>query len=320
MTKACLSIVGLTICLLLCGCLSSEQPSGKEAGDAQVAKPPQAGDTKVAKLPQAGDTQVAKLPQAGDTQVAKLPQAGDTQVAKPRQAGATKTVDLGGGVKLELVWCPPGTFTMGSLMAERRVTLTKGFWVGKYEVTQRQWQAVMGKNPSRSKNAVPDAPVDSVSWDDCQTFLKKLNARLAGKLPEECTYRLPTEAEWEYAARGGALSKGFTYSGSDNAGEVAWYDDNSDGKTHPVGEKKPNELGLFDMSGNVWEWCQDWYGDYLLGAVTDPTGPRTGQFRVCRGGGWNFIARFCRSAYCFSCTPAYSYYFLGLRVALAPIR
>jgi len=307
MTNACLSIVGLTICLLLCGCPRSEQPSGQKALVTKAAKPPQAGDTK--------------------------------------------TVDLGGGVKLELVWCPPGTFTMGSPMAERRaaidagakmeyykdetqhkVTLTKGFWLGKHEVTQRQWQSVMGKNPSHLKSAGLDAPVESVSWNDCQEFLKKLNA------PAGHEYRLPTEAEWEYAARGGPLSKGFTYSGSNDADDVAWYHENSgdhrlddvkwDGKKllenkcrpHPVGQRKPNELGLYDMSGNVYEWCQDSYGEYASDAAVDPTGARTGSFRVYRGGSWYFNAGRCRSADRYGSGPSRSQNYLGFRVALAPVR
>ncbi|MCK5805378.1 MAG: formylglycine-generating enzyme family protein [Lentisphaeria bacterium] len=275
----------------------------------------------------------------------------DAQVAKPRRVGDAKTVDLGGGVKLELVWCPPGTFTMGSSRVERRaavaaggkfvhykdetqhkVTLTKGFWLGKYEVTQRQWQSVMGKNPSYFKSAGLDAPVESVSWNDCQEFVRRLTA------PAGHEYRLPTEAEWEYAARGGPLSKGSAYSGSNDADDVAWYYGTSgehrldDAKwaakklsknkcrPHPVGQKTPNELGLYDMTGNVGEWCQDWYGDYPSGAVTDPAGAGKGLVRGFRGGSWSDIARFCRSAYRFRYVPSFSYDYLGFRVALAPVR
>jgi len=275
----------------------------------------------------------------------------DAQVAKPRRIGDAKTVDLGGGVKLELVWCPPGTFTMGSSRAERRVavaaggkfvhykdetqhkvTLTKGFWLGKYEVTQRQWQSVTGKNPSYFKSAGLDAPVESVSWNDCQEFVRKLTA------PAGHEYRLPTEAEWEYAARGGPLSKRSTYSGSNDADDVAWYYGNSgehrldDAKwatkrlsknkcrPHPVGQKTPNELGLYDMTGNVNEWCQDWYGDYPSGAVTDPAGAAKGSVRGFRGGSWNDIARFCHSAYRFRYVPSFSHDYLGFRVALGPVR
>ena len=150
----------------------------------------------------------------------------------------------------------------------------------------------MGNDPSRFSNC-DNCPVEQVSWNDIQDFIQKLNQK-TGK-----NYRLPTEAEWEYAARGGNKSKGYTYSGSNSSGEVAWYTDNSDSKTHPAGQKQPNELGLFDMSGNVWEWCSDWYGSdyYQSSPSSNPKGASTGSFRVRRGGGWCSNARDCRSAY-----------------------
>ena len=138
----------------------------------------------------------------------------------------------------------------------------------------------MGSNPSRYTGD-DNLPVEQVSWKDVQEFIQKLNA-LTGK-----TYRLPTEAEWEYAARGGNQSQGYKYAGSNTVGDVAWHYGNSDHKTHPVGQKQPNELGLYDMSGNVWEWCQDWYGDYSSSAQTNPTGPSSGSYRVLRGGSWS---------------------------------
>jgi len=267
--------------------------------------------------------------------------AADAQVAKPRQAGDTKTVDLGGGVKLELVWCPAGEFTMGSSMAERRaavaaggkmelnegeaqhkVTLTKGFWLGKYEVTQRQWQSVMGSNPSKLNKAGLDAPVEKVSWNDCQKFLKKLTA------PASHEYRLPTEAEWEYACRAGTATA-FHY-GDDLDSSQA----NFNGK-HPfgngrkgeyrkttvkVGSFRPNAWGLYDMHGNVFEWCQDRKGAYPPGAVTDPAGKGAGSFRVYRGGSWGCRARFCRSAFRYGFFPSFSLNRFGFRVALAPVR
>jgi formylglycine-generating enzyme required for sulfatase activity/ribosomal protein L40E len=241
---------------------------------------------------------------------------------------------------IALVWCPPVTFRMGSttdqqdaavrgstdvkrewLSGEKlhNVTLTKGFWLGKYEVTQRQWQAVMESNPSHFKNASPSAPVECVSWNDAAVFCRNLTAieRLHGRLPTGYGYCLPTETQWEYAARGGPQSLGFTYAGSDTLEEVAWHEGNSLRSTHPVGRKKSNELGLYDMSGNVWEWCQDWRGEYPGGTVIDPEGPDSGGARVFRGGGWNSSAVPCRAAFRDARTPTYSRNSLGFRVALA---
>ena len=167
------------------------------------------------------------------------------------------------------------------------------YYIGQYPVTQGLWRKVTGRNPSNNK-AGDDYPVEYVSWDDCQEFIKKLNDRTG------LEFRLPREAEWEYAARGGRQSRGFLCSGSDNADEVAWHEGNSSlgfwkgRRTHPVGQKKPNELGLYDMSGNVWEWCQDWYGPYKDEAQTDPAGPASGRYRVLRGGSSWRSARFCR--------------------------
>lgn len=167
------------------------------------------------------------------------------------------------------------------------------FHIARFPVTQKQWVEVMGDNPSYFKNC-EDCPVEQVSWDDVQDFLKKLNAKNPGK-----NYRLPTEAEWEYAARGGQLSRGYRYAGSDDPDKVAWYDDNSDIKTHPVGSKEPNELGLYDMTGNVWEWCEDQWHEHYTGAPEDGSAWISGgnRRRVLRGGSWcnGFIN--CRVAY-----------------------
>ncbi len=212
-----------------------------------------------------------------------------------------------------------GTFTMGSPDTEagsdekptHRVTLDD-FYMGKYEVTQAQWQSVMGNNPSNFKGS--NLPVENVSWDDIQVFLKKLKQK-TGK-----EYRLPTEAQWEYAARGGNKSKGYTYAGSNNLNEVAWYDDNSGSKTHAVGQKKPNELGIYDMSGNVWEWCRDWYADdyYSKSPSSNPENTTTATYRVLRGGSWNFNARSCRSAYRSRNTPSNRYNNNGFRLVFLP--
>ncbi len=169
-----------------------------------------------------------------------------------------------------------------------QVTLSS-YYIGKYPVTQEQWEAVMGNNPSEFKGA--RHPVECVSWDDVQVFLERLNAQTG------MNYRLPTEAEWEYAARGGKYTKGFRYSGSEDFDKVAWTLENSHKSPHAVGLKQPNELGLHDMSGNVWEWCSDWYGSYLSDSQTNPKGSADGPDRVLRGGCWHSYARNCRVSF-----------------------
>ncbi len=220
----------------------------------------------------------------------------------------------------KMVFVQGGTFWMGCTeekgsdcyddeKPKHQVTL-KGFWIGKYEVTQAEWRAVMGENPPELYNKGCDqCPVERVSWDDVQQFIKELN-RQTGK-----NYRLPTEAEWEYAARGGQKSAKTKYACSNTIDEVAWYDGNSGRKTHPVGQKKPNKLGLYDMSGNVYEWCADRYGDYPSDAQTNPVGPVGGSYRVYRGGDWGNAPRFCRVSYRVGKDPAGRYGYLGFRLA-----
>ena len=171
------------------------------------------------------------------------------------------------------------------------VTLSD-FYIGKYEVTQKFWQEIMGSNPSKASKDCDDCPVEYVSWNDLQGFLTKLNAQKPGR-----NYCLPTEAEWEYAARGGSQSKGYLYAGSNDIGMVAWYSGNSGSKTQPVGKRKANELGLYDMSGNVCEWCSDRKGAYSAESQTNPTSPGSGSDRVFRGGSWYFIPQYCRVAF-----------------------
>lgn len=217
---------------------------------------------------------------------------------------------------VRMIRVEPGTFMMGevtdtesSSMPVHKVTLTKPYYIGETEVTQAVWQAVMGSNPSGYNGS--NRPVEYVTWNDCQTFISKLNAHTG------MTFRLPTEAEWEFAARGGNISKGYIYSGSNIIEEVAWYETNADDKnlTHQiVKKKKPNELGLYDMSGNVTEWCQDWYDSYTAADATDPKGPSTGSYRVKRGGGWNHTALGCHCANRGYDTPTYRYYTTGLRL------
>ena len=215
-------------------------------------------------------------------------------------------------IGMEFVLIPPGTFKMGSDRGDpderpvHDVTISKQFYMGKYEVTQGQWQAVMGTNPSLFPG--DKRPVDQVSWDDAQAFIRKLNAMEGVPL-----YRLPTEAEWEYAARAGSPT---IYSfGNDpkQLGEYAWYRSNSEHRTHSVGQKKSNAWGLHDMLGNVWEWVQDWEGKYPSGPVTDPKGPASGTYRMRRGCGWNNEANVCRVANRYSVV-GYRDDFLGFRV------
>lgn len=212
-----------------------------------------------------------------------------------------------------------GTFWMGCSSEQvgdcednenpvHQVTLSD-FSIGKYEVTQAQWRAVMGTSPSYFKNC-DSCPVEGVSWNDIQTFLSKLNV-LTGK-----NYRLPTEAEWEYAARGGNKSKGYKYSGSNSVRTVGWYWNNGGEKTHPVGQKVPNELGICDMTGNVLEWCQDWYGDYSSSIQTNPRGPSFGSKRVNRGGHWRGFATYTRVSIRYGYSPGYQGSVVGFRLAL----
>ena len=220
-------------------------------------------------------------------------------------------------VSFKMIRVAAGTFQMGSNtrfsneQPFHNVTLTNDYYIGETEVTQELWEAVMGSNPSSFKDA--QNPVENVSWDDCKTFINKLNS-LAGQ-----RFRLPTEAEWEYAARGGNKSSNYTYPGSNNLKDVAWYKDNSNSKTHSVKTKAPNELGIYDMSGNVWEWCEDWYDEsyYKNSPTTDPTGPASDSFRVYRGGGWLNFATDCHSAYRGFGMPSGTGDSLGLRLALS---
>lgn len=256
-------------------------------------------------------------------------------------SGSTRTYTAN-GVSFTMVYVPGGTFTMGATSEQEsdawilekpthQVTLSS-FCIGQTEVTQELWQAVMGTNPSKFKGS--KLPVECVSWDDCQDFIRKLNNQTGQN------FRLPTEAEWEYAARGGK-SGGTKYAGSYNLDDVAWYAGNSGSQTHDVATKRANSLGIYDMSGNVWEWCQDWYSAYSSSSQTNPQGPSTGSDRVLRGGGWpgsdfdtnlwrpstgsqrvrrggrwSFSANTCRVSYRRCNGPGSRFSSLGLRLAL----
>ena len=214
------------------------------------------------------------------------------------KAEAGRMIALPNGVQLKMIRVEPGSFMMGSEnwgadeKPVHQVTLTQAYYLGETEVTQAQWRAVMGNNPSYFKG--DDRPVEKVSWNDAMAFCQKLNDE--GRAPKGWKFTLPTEAQWEYAARGGNKSRGYTYSGSNDIDDVAWYTSNSGSETHTVRQKKANELGLYDMSGNVWEWCLDGWIRYRSGAVTDPQGPQSGSYRVRHGGSWDRSAQHCRSA------------------------
>jgi len=275
-------------------------------------------------MPATGDTLVAPFTEAKAKEIQK-------SVAKILKKEVEEKVDLGKGIKLDLVLIPAGKFMMGSPASEygrivnetqHEVTLTKPFYMGKYEVTQEQWEGVMGNNPS-SRAKGPKVPVTDVSWNDCQDFIKKLNEKTKGG------YRLPTEAEWEYACRAGtttaySFGDSLTKSDANTAGTstiisiLTFFNHWS----KAVGSYKPNAFGLYDMHGNVWEWCENWYGDYLVGEVvgevTDPTGPATGDYRVLRGGSFNAYGSTARSSVRDYGTPSIRVSSLGFRLARTP--
>ena len=261
-------------------------------------------------------TAMCRVPGKSDiTKTINVSQSGGDRSVAFASGRETITVN---GVSFDMIKVEGGTFTMGATSEQggaafddekpaHQVTLSD-YYIGETEVTQALWQAVMGNNPSSFKGN--SYPVESVSWNECQEFIRKLNS-LTGR-----TFRLPTEAEWEFAARGGNESKGYKYSGSNNIDAVAWYDYNSDSKTHAVKTKSPNELGIYDMTGNVWEWCQDWYGSYSSNAQTNPTGPSTGSDRVLRGYSWDSYASSCRVSNRSYRSPSYRFRHIGLRLVL----
>ena len=230
----------------------------------------------------------------------------------------TISIPVKNGISIEMVKIEAGTFMMGATSEMKnpdidekpvhQVTLTNDYYMGKYEVTQALWEAVMGSNPSKYKG--DNLPVESVSWNDCQEFISRLNSLTGRK------FRLPTEAEWEYAARGGKKSRSYQYSGSSNISDVAWYDENCGSTTRAVGIKRPNELGIYDMSGNVWEWCHDWYSSYSSLSQMNPIGAISGACRVRRGGSWDNSVWYSRSSSRSYDTSDYSRINLGLRLAL----
>jgi len=253
---------------------------------------------------------------------------GTVDNSAPNKTNGPTSVELPestNSIGMEFKLIPAGTFIMGDASGEddetpHEVTLTKPFKMGVHEVTQAQYEQVMGVNPSKFKGAdypVQDYPVETVTWDDAVEFCRRLSELPAEKEAGN-VYRLPTEAEWEYACRAGTTTM---YSFGDDESDLrnyAWYLRYSGGGTHPVGGKKPNAWGVYDMHGNVWEWCQDWYGDYPSGSVTDPSGAKSGSDRVFRGGSWSMTPEHCRSATRFGGFPWYRNGYLGFRVCLSP--
>ena len=234
-----------------------------------------------------------------------------------KKEGIEEKVFTLGEMQFTMVEVVGGSFIMGNTedgddtepneRPTRKVTLSN-YWIGKTEVTQQLWQTVMGNNPSYFKG--PDLPVDNVSWNDCQQFIKRLNERTGQR------FRLPTEAEWEYAARGGTRTNHYLYSGGNDATDVGWVWANAKEKTHAVGKRRDNELGIYDMTGNVWEWCQDWYGYYPTTAQHNPKGARAGRYKVNRGGAWCFEKKAARNVARFANKPDGRYKSVGLRLAM----
>ena len=230
-----------------------------------------------------------------------------------------------GSCRFKMIKIEGGTFTMGATAEQEddaydwerpahQVTLSD-YYIGQTQVTQALWTAVMGWNHSEFEGN--NLPVEGVSWDDCQSFIEKLNRLLSKKLGRK-RFALPTEAQWEFAARGGNKSQGYKYAGSNNIDDVAWCDENSGEQTQPVAQKQPNELGLYDMSGNVWEWCQDWHGRYSSNAQTNPQGPARGSNRVQRGGSFHGYADNCYVSNRSWDTQIFGFYNNGLRLCLIP--
>ena len=251
-----------------------------------------------------------------DDDLIEMAEPDENSLSEKEHAGFSNYTETSNNLNIAMVAVQGGTFTMGCTSEQvncwddelptHRVTLND-FYIGKYEVTQAQWQAVMGTNPSVF--AGDNRPVESVCWNEVQDFITKLNS-MTGK-----QYRLPTEAEWEFAARGGIKSKGYKYSGSNVVGRVAWYHGNSWLKTHNVGSKAPNELGIYDMSGNVYEWCSDWFSQYDSSTQDNPQESSSGYARVFRGGGWYGDAKYARVSYRFYFYPSHWFSYLGFRLA-----
>ena len=296
--------------------LRTASDRSRSAVSADAENPPAAGTVTVQQGSGASMVPAAPVargvnPRAGKLVLAGLAAALGLVLAAWWSLGSSGTNSL----DMEFVWIPAGEFLMGTPRDDgdtgddetrHEVRISRGFWLGKYEVTQGEWRAVMGTNPSYFSDCGPRCPVERVSWEDVQAFVRKLNERESGR---GYAYRIPTEAEWEYAARAG--TSGIRYGELD---EIAWHWGNSGAKTHPVGQKRANAWGLHDMLGNVWEWTGDWYGRYPSGPATDPRGPESGSSRVIRGGSWGNYAGYFRSADRYYYSPGYRANDFGFRL------
>ncbi|PYI88972.1 MAG: formylglycine-generating enzyme family protein [Verrucomicrobia bacterium] len=234
----------------------------------------------------------------------------------PSSTASRSSVSQNGGLVplTNMIFIKAGTF----MRIKFPVTLTRDFWLNKYEVTQGEYAAATGKNPSHFAGD-PNRPVEKLSYFDAAAYCSAMTQREhdIGRLPPGWEYRLPTEAEWEYACRAGTTNLFSFGDSATNADQYAWTLENSESITHPIGQKRPNPWGLYDMHGNVWEWCSDWFAPYPAGHVTDPGGPAQGKFKVFRGGGWNNAIEFARSANRFMMSPSNGIYFVGFRMALS---
>ncbi len=315
---------------------TAAQVAGEMASITREVEHPREGE-RTREPEETGQTTKAQSTQRTHEEAQREGERPREPIQREPQAGEARQVDLGKGVKLDLVWIPPGEFMMGSPESEEerfgdegpqhRVELTRGFWMGKYPVTQAQWEAVLGSNPSHFQKKVktgllssrkvtrPTNPVECVSWDACNGFVEELTHRLT-----HGEFRLPSEAEWEYACRAGSTAR-YCFGDSEHLlARYAWYRGNSGRETHAVGQKRPNAWGLHDMHGNVWEWCQDWYDEDYYGRspARDPENTTKNQHRVLRGGSWNYSPEYCRSAYRRYFTPDYRLYYSGFRVVRTP--
>jgi formylglycine-generating enzyme required for sulfatase activity len=324
---AILGIVALVCLIIFTGMLNRENKNDDDSPDTIVVS---VGEN----IPAQPANSTAEVP-TNNTSVNTLPERSSSPVTPNVKSGRTageRMVLKIKGVEYVFRWCPAGTFQMGSPESEKdrgdsetqhRVTLSRGFWMQETEVTQEQWESVMGNNPSNFKGG--RLPVESVSWNDCQDYMRKLNALVSS----DYEFSLPTEAQWEYACRAGSTTAyGFGES-REQLKDYAWFGAygveegltaSSGNTTNRVGQKKANGWGLYDMHGNVWEWCSDWYGDYPVGSVTDPTGANVGSYRVYRGGCWSNNARRCRSADRGGDGPTVRSYGLGVRCSLVDKR
>ena len=307
-------LVTMFVALLMAGCGEDEETTKVVEDDTATSAPGPSREPSPAPAP---ETPRPK-PRTPPKKVSPAPVNLSTSVF---EANASFVI---ADLSMEMLWVKPGTFEMGSRSSEKNraddetphtVTLSQGFYLGKHEVTQSEWEKVMGSNPSHFNGA--DRPVERVSWTAVTSFCEKLTEleRKAGRLPSGMSYQLPTEAQWEYACRA-ETKTAYTFGDSLTSGQA-----NISGgpdETTDVGKYPANAWGFHDMHGNVWEWCADWYGDYPAGAVRDPVGPADGSIRVLRGGSWYFSAYSARSADRSRDGPAFSINFLGFRLSLRP--